>query len=128
MAWSRGVGDDGVMVVLWRRWVVLLLWGHFVMFLTNVLHNVFALFCESGILLQFDDFITPQCQPLLTHFLWNFSHCCVAVLSYPSVTAGEDLRPIFHHFDRRANPVSDLLANFPRSLLVSGRLAALLDP
>lgn len=51
MARSRGVGDDGVMVVFWWRWV-LLLWGHFVMFLTNVLHNIFTLFCESGILLQ----------------------------------------------------------------------------
>ena len=51
MPWSRGVRDDGVVVVFWRRWV-LLLWGHFVMFLTNVLHNVFALFCESCILLQ----------------------------------------------------------------------------
>ena len=52
MAWSRGVGDDRVMVVVfWWRWV-LLLWGNFVMFLTNVLHNVFTLFCESGILLQ----------------------------------------------------------------------------
>ena len=27
----------------------------------------------------------------------------------------------------RANPVSDLLANFPRSLLVSGRLATLIE-
>ena len=52
MAWSRGVGDNRVMVVLWWRWVVLLLWGHFVMLLTNVLHNIFALFCESGVLLQ----------------------------------------------------------------------------
>ena len=51
VARSRGVGDDGVVVVLWWRRVVLL-WGHFVVFLTNVLHNVFALFCESGILLQ----------------------------------------------------------------------------
>ena len=51
MARSRGVRDDGVMVVFWWRWV-LLLWGHFVMFLTNVLHNVFTLFCEFGSLLQ----------------------------------------------------------------------------
>ena len=51
MPWSRGVRDDwGVVVFWWRR--VLFLWGHFVMFLTNVLHNVFALFCESCILLQ----------------------------------------------------------------------------
>ena len=51
VAWSRGVGDDRVMVVLWWRGIVLL-WGHFVMFFTDVLHNVFTLFCESGILLQ----------------------------------------------------------------------------
>ena len=48
---SWGVGDGVVVVILWWRWVTLL-WGNFVMFLTDVLNNIFTLLCEPSVLLQ----------------------------------------------------------------------------
>ena len=51
MARSWGVGDGVVVVILWWRWVTLL-WGNFVMFLTDVLNNIFTLLCEPSVLLQ----------------------------------------------------------------------------
>merc|ERR1711892_235393 len=95
---------------------------NFVMFFTNVLHNVFTFMVISCLFNHFEILKTLGFGSFSTHFPWPFPDGCVAFLLDPRVTPRLNLFPVLNFFYRLADSVYHLLAKFSESFLITGCL------